>query len=229
MDILIIGDSLTAGWPGACFTRVFKKRYPGCVAAYGVGGDTLTGITRRVQYALSQWNPDVLVIEAGTNDVLLPYLEERGNHWGKLVNRLKARGSVPVGVERFEAVYSRALERIPQHVYCIVTTITCLGEDITSDLNKRREEYNSVIRNLPEHYNVHVADTGKVFDTALRALDEPSTYLLPSYYKIFTDSLLTVIERFSDVLSANRGLALTMDGVHFNRRGAYLFGKSILP
>lgn len=119
--------------------------------------------------------------------ILLPCLKNRGGNWENLVTRSETRGSRLLERREFKTLYSKTLESI--NIPTIVVTIGCLGEDFTNGLNRKRDEYNTVIRNLASSI-VYVADAGKAFDTYLKTVDEPSTYLLPSYYKIYSDSFL---------------------------------------
>jgi lysophospholipase L1-like esterase len=230
--MLVVGDSLTAVIPGSSYVKLLKRmQNTYSVVAKRRGGDTLLGINRRLKHLLPKYKPQVVVIEAGVNDILLPFLKSRGGKWERSVNRLVKRGSIPtVKTPQFQALYSQTIEMVKQHevVKLVITTISCLGEDLTNELNKRRDEYNNVIRNFARQYEIQLADVGEVFEAYIKKLNDPSKYLMPDYYNICLDSLYTMIEKFADNLSARRGLNLTIDGVHLNRLGAKIFAETIL-
>jgi len=230
--MLVVGDSLTAAIPGASYVKILKKmQNTYSIIDKGRGGDTLLGINRRLNHLLAEYKPWVVLIEVGANDILLPFLKCRGGKWERSVNRLVKRGSIPtVKTSQFQALYSQTIEMVKQHEVAklVITTISCLGEDLTSELNKRRDEYNNIIRNFARQYEIQLADVGEVFDAYIKKLNKPSKYLMPDYYKIYLDSLHTMIEKFADNLSARRGLSLTIDGVHLNRLGAKIFTETIL-
>jgi len=230
--MLVVGDSLTVANPGASYVKLLKKmQNTYSVIAKGRGGDTLLGINRILKRLLPKYKPSVVVIEVGANDILLPFLKSRSGNWERLVNRLVKRGSIPtVKTSQFQALYSETIEMVKQHsvITIVLTTISCLGEDLTNELNKRRDEYNNIIRIFARQYEVKLADVGEVFDAYLKKLNKPSKYLMPDYYYIYLDSLYTMIEKFADNLSARRDLSLTIDGVHLNRLGANIFAETIL-
>ncbi len=229
--VLIAGDSLTAGQLGASFVDILaRKNMPYRMIAKGRGGDTLLGIRRRLLSHLTRHVPDIVIIEAGVNDLLLPWFRMRGGSWKKLADRLEASGSIPsTEISSFQSLYSETIATANQCVsFVIVTTITCLGEDLGSVLNQRREQYNEVIRHLSEKYNVHLADVGKVFNGILQIMQAPSDYLLNEYYSLYLDTFLTTTSTVIDFLSRQRRLALTVDGIHLNNRGAQVYAETIL-
>lgn len=227
--ILIVGDSLMAGRPGASFVKALARRGSvERVTAAGRGGATLLEIRRRVLPLIKRHAPDVVILEAGTNDLLLPWLQARGGAWQKLAERLEAAGSVPTtSADAFHSRYSELIESVRPFAPIIVMTIACVGEDVNSGLNQKRKEYNDAICHLTENEGVHLADVGKVFDDILRARGSAAAYLLNEFSYIYLDTLLTAIDPAADFLSRRRGLALTVDGVHLNRQGARIFAEAL--
>ena len=76
--ILIIGDSLSAGlgvaynqsWPSLLQDRLNKNGYTIQVVNAGISGDTTAGGNERLPKLLSQYAPEIVVIELGGNDGL---------------------------------------------------------------------------------------------------------------------------------------------------------------
>ena len=76
--ILIIGDSLSAGlgvaynqsWPSLLQDRLDKDGYKIKVVNAGISGDTTAGGKERLPKLLSQYAPEIVVIELGGNDGL---------------------------------------------------------------------------------------------------------------------------------------------------------------
>ena len=76
--ILIIGDSLSAGlgvsynqsWPSLLQDRLNKNGYTIQVVNAGISGDTTAGGKERLPKLLSQYAPEIVVIELGGNDGL---------------------------------------------------------------------------------------------------------------------------------------------------------------
>ncbi len=228
--ILVVGDSLTAGHPGIGFADILSKtksHYQ--VVVQGRGGDTLLGISQRLPSLLKRHTPDSLIIEAGVNDLILPWFKTRGGAWKKLATRLDSLGSIPsMDITSFQSLYSETVTTAQQHTCAVImTTIPCLGEDLNSELNQQRQEYNATIRHIAVTHAVCLADVGKAFDSILQAVYPPSTYLLNEYHNLFMDTLLTAIHATTDLLSKRRQLVLTVDGIHLNRRGAQVFAETI--
>lgn len=229
---LIVGDSLAGGLPHNSFPAVLEKMLPGCtVRASAAGGDTLAGIVARAQRLLARSQPDVLVLEAGTNDVLLPLLKGRGGRWRLFVRMLERRGSVPAADgAAFRELYSRAVAgAMRQGVGAVVlVTIACVGEDLASEANRIREEYNAAIRDIGAEHGARIADAGRRFEELLSRAAPPGGYVFGGFGSMFTDTLHCLTARGSHRLSERRGLILTIDGVHLNPLGAGVYAEEVL-
>ncbi|HHV62698.1 MAG TPA: SGNH/GDSL hydrolase family protein [Firmicutes bacterium] len=278
MNLVIVGDSLTQGVPGCSYVSVLKRMLPSfSITALGLGGDTLLGISQRITAYLSEAGegvapiPEVVVIEAGANDILMPLLERRGMGWEGLGRKLRARGSLPTSdPSEFGALYRKTVNRILEAGVrkVVAVTIACLGEVPSSPPNRLRDAFNAEIRKLDtgtgiagkDHVNadinmvktmvrlkspetvgarpyppagppgscVAVADAAAEFDRYLiNSAGSSSPYLLDSFTALTLDGLQTSIPGIADNLSKERGLRLTVDGVHFNSRGAEIYARCI--
>ncbi|MBN1290071.1 MAG: SGNH/GDSL hydrolase family protein [Actinobacteria bacterium] len=228
--IQIVGDSLAGGPPLINFTKVLDGMLDDyTVCADFVGGDPLAGVSKRLHGLLGGLRADVVVIEAGINDVLLPVLRDRGGIWAVLAGRILKRGNPPAeDIHDFKTLYSDTINKVKSAVPALViTTITCVGEDLDSGPNKTRKDLNAVISELAGEHGVILADTGAAFDEVLGREERPSPYFQDKLHGAFTDSLYTFSERGLDRICGRRGLKLTIDGVHFNREGACLFASTI--
>jgi lysophospholipase L1-like esterase len=228
--LLIIGDSLAGGLPHLSFPAALEKGLRGWqVKASAVGGDTLAGVNRRLTHLPPEYEPDALIIEAGTNDILLPVLEQRGWLWKRLVERIESRGSVPAAsIGAFRELYSRTIEAAKRCAGdIIVTTIACLGEDRNSEPNRIRLEYNEVIREVAGRYGVALAGVDNAFGEVMAKGELASRYFLDDLSGLFLDTLRCLTPRSAYQLSGRRGLVLTIDGVHLNPYGARTFAETI--
>jgi len=229
--VLVVGDSLAGGMPHINFCALLKKTASDYrINACAVGGDPLSGICKRLGSLVPETRPDVVVMVAGANDILLPFLKARGGLWRRLVVRIERRGHLPVeDPRRFRDLYSRAVEKAAGEAERVIpTTITCLGENLANEPNRRRVEYNAVIREVAEKYHLDLADTAEAFEDLMLMVDDPSPYFMDDFRAVFTDALHTLTPRGADALSGRRGLVLTLDGVHFNRLGARTFARRVL-
>jgi acyl-CoA thioesterase-1 len=76
--VIFLGDSLTAGlgldaaqsFPSLIQERLTRERYRYRVVNAGVSGDTAAGGLRRLEWAMSEGDPQVLIVALGGNDGL---------------------------------------------------------------------------------------------------------------------------------------------------------------
>lgn len=131
--IIVLGDSLTAGlgldvansFPSVLQRRLDARGLPYQVVNAGVSGDTSAGGLRRLEWAMSDGDPQVLIVALGGNDGLrgLPP-EQLQQNLASIIARAQARGLdvVLTGMEappnfgddytsRFRAVYPALAKR----------------------------------------------------------------------------------------------------------------------
>lgn len=131
--VVFLGDSLTAGlgldvpqnFPSLIQQRLAAAGYAHRVVNAGVSGDTSAGGLRRLDWALAEGKPDVLVVGLGGNDGLrgLPP-EQLEENLAAIIEHGQKRGVTVIlaGMEappnfgadytsRFRAVYPRLAER----------------------------------------------------------------------------------------------------------------------
>lgn len=228
--LLLLGDSLTAGRPGVSYPVMMARL--GCrheLVVEGRVGATVTEARWRLNPLIASCAPEMVLLEVGANDILIPFFHRRGGAWKKLARDLQFRGSVPmVTPEAFQQTYEGMLESIPRNIRVILATVTCLGEDTDSGINRTRNLYNATIRALGERHGAIIADVAAVLDAELAKIAEPSPYFLDRHTPAFLDSLMTAPDAGADYLSRRRGLHLTMDGAHLNSLGARLYAETVL-
>lgn len=229
--MLIVGDSLTKGHPGASYIHFLKQGLPDVrIKSDGRGGRTLRDTALILPALLKKHRPDLLVIETGTNDLLLPFLKERGGK-GRSRSQMKIiDGRVPFSNPvQFRTVYASCLRMLSAWGLeaPFLITIACLGENPGTRLNRKRRMHNEVIRDLCVHHEAHLIDPASRFEEILNREPEPGRHL-PDDPGNIHDRLLKKLSSVSDSLSRKRGLRLTVDGVHLNRRGAAIYAQTVL-
>jgi lysophospholipase L1-like esterase len=223
--IHLYGDSITAGVPGVPFYKYLTSAQP--FKAYGIGGDTVTGLlgrTKSVELNLD----DQYVLEIGTNDILLPYLRGQSISWQKTVEGIEKSGRrVTADIMDFTEKYSELLDKFNCDKTFVVS-IPCIGEDIGSDLNKKVDAYNEVIKRM-------CADRARVFidfNTWQKLEIKKSNlnnkaFISRNALGMIADVAMTKIDFMPDVLSKKRNLLTTIDGVHLNSHGAEQMARMI--
>lgn len=165
MDILFIGDSIIEGSIGVNFLTTIEREKPELhVLNYGLNGDTIPGIRRRLLHILRQGHQfDCIVIEGGHNDLLMSsWMRSEDGQAGSLAKLLEDT------VREVRWIHKGDL---------VLVTLSCLGEDLDCEPNQQRRLLNKAISELGIKYGCKVADVGKAFDEELRRKDREDNFL----------------------------------------------------
>ena len=125
--VIVFGDSLSAGfgidvdqsWTALLQSRLEKLGYEHRVVNASISGETTEGGAARIESTLSNFSPDLIILELGGNDGLRGFPPERiKDNLTKIIERSKASGAsvVLLGIRiptnygprytaAFEAVY----------------------------------------------------------------------------------------------------------------------------
>ena len=221
-SILFIGDSITEGKIGIGYINLIQRNFPEFQCQnYGRGGDTLSGIFTRLLKILRTNTDkyDIIVIEAGFNDLFFPYLKRK---W-KFTSIRKVTPLIKI-----KDFYDNGLRMIILHskAKIVLTTLSCLGEDINSLINQKRRLVNNQIKEVGSKRGAYIADVSPFFDKILKKsissynlLNHPLN--LPLDY--FRSKRMNRVEK----ISRKRKLMLTIDGGHLNCKGAMIYAKEI--
>jgi len=217
--IACFGDSITAGRPGVSYLRYLKgnKDYRN----FGLGGDTLLGLSKRIGCFLMKSSCKEFIIEIGANDILLPFLSKYSKAWAKTVKRILARGSIPLSeVEIFTEEYEKLLYKLSDKQIKVIS-IPCIGENIENNLNVKVDEYNDSIRNLCAKHEVPFIEFNKWQKEVIKTNNLKTDFFISKNpFDIMIDSLITTYLGLSKQVSKRRNLVVTVDGVHLNENGA---------
>ncbi len=222
MRTAIFGDSLTAGLPGVSYWRYLRDKSK--LLNRGVGGDTLLGMTNRLKRMLDDPRfADVgqYIVEIGTNDVLLYVLNNRSPIIKKIVAvREKTRGCVPCeSFGSFAADYEALLELLLSRGKKVGVIGLPLIENTAAAVNRTMERYDAVIWDLCDKYGIAYLSLRQL-EHRLKGGNTGSYELNKSLWWSVADALVTTILPFSMMVSKRRGLAVTVDSTHFNRKMA---------
>ncbi|GAU78986.1 SGNH/GDSL hydrolase family protein [Fusibacter sp. 3D3] len=237
MKILVAGDSISEGITGVSYLKKLEQLMPDCeFVNLGLGGDTIIGIGNRIlEHLKTTSDYDIIILEAGHNDILLPIFEQNEFMFKMTAFTLRTRGSIPIkDPEIFKGTYLSTLRAIRKlsSAKLFVSTLSCINEDLTAISNIKRTLYNQKIRKLVEEFNANTSEAyeeiiiieiADVFNHYLS--EQPQTsYLLNNYFSAFIkDAHNNITETAADALSGERNLNLTIDGVHLNSKGAHIY------
>lgn len=217
--IACFGDSITVGSPGKSYIKYLKNKNE--YLNYGKGGDTLLGVTNRIEKFLLDSSCNKFIIEIGANDILLPFLKNHSKKWIPVVNSKERLGSIiTVNKEDFIKNYEKLLCLLKDKEIKVVT-MPCLGENLESQLNKKVDEYNEMIKNLCSNYRINLIDFNLWQKQIIKSSGNFSNYFIQKNpFYVTLDSLLTTYLNFTALISKKRNLLLTVDGVHLNEYAA---------
>lgn len=216
MKTMCLGDSLTAGNPGRSFVRYLPASW-GCVNR-GIGGETLLGLLGRVER-----NPppegEMVIVETGGNDLLLPYMHENRPAWRSFVETIYRNGMRVSETEaEFESNYRRLAELLAQRsgrLLCV--GLPMLGEQEGSALNSRAAAYADIVARVARDSGADFVD----LHGWQRSRAGGSPYLLGEMPDSLAADAVALREEGAEAAACRaRGLEITVDGVHLNKRGA---------
>jgi lysophospholipase L1-like esterase len=217
--VLCFGDSITKGRPGATYLKYVKS--PKQYINFGLGGDTLTGMTKRLEKVMEEpgyRDARTIVIGIGTNDVLHPYLKDYTRSWRRIVDGLELRGSVPC---RDDAEFRERYEYLLQMLKragkeAIIFGIPLLETDI-GELDQKAVSYNDTIKELCGKFMFTYIDImGYQRDMKVRQNNTGYRFFSKNIFEPVILAILTTYLPFTDKVSKRRGLAVSVDGVHMN-------------
>lgn len=221
MTIAFLGDSITYGVPGVSYFDMLKFEHPKLdLINYGKGGDTVYSLYKRIK-KIDLTRCDQVVLFIGVNDLFLQTSLSM-----KIVKTLKNVKFSRTN-EEFRQRYIELVEFILKQVDTVyVIPPLLLGEDLSSDWNKRLGELIEIVNETVERFDtVKLIPVFKQYVSHLKR--KPiSSYLSTKATQIMSDVKLKTAY-LVDQKSRERGLHLTLDGVHLNTMGAKLIKEAI--
>ena len=216
MKIAFWGDSLTAGQPGSSFFNILANRLPDqTLFNYGRGGDTVVSLHKRI-LSMEPLEPvDMAFVWIGTNDILL-----EASISLRLIGLLLRSPTTPNG-KIFKSHYLSILKTLTKNANLVVAVPPVLiGEDLDNRWNRKLAALAQPIEELASQtHNVRYLDLRAAFASRLAQV-QPSQYVPFSAYQIAVDSLRLKTDTQIDKVADERGLHVTLDGVHLNSVGA---------
>jgi lysophospholipase L1-like esterase len=224
MRIAFAGDSLTAGRPGSSYFAVLRERLAGqTLVNLGRGNDTVVSLYRRLA-GLHLGEPfDIAFLWVGVNDVA------RGSPWTFQAVSLLKRQPRARNLAEFRAYYEATLNLLRGYARRVVAVSTALkGEDVTNPWNCELDRLSEVIQELASRgERTEYLDVRAVMVERL-AGKRISNYLPSSVIRVALDALTLRSDKQIDRRAAERGLHLTLDGIHLNSTGAQLVAETFL-
>ncbi|UAL48266.1 GDSL-type esterase/lipase family protein [Sutcliffiella horikoshii] len=208
MKIACIGDSLTEGRPGVSFFNILIKKYPDIkFVNLGKAGETVKSLHTRLSKNKLDQDYDLAFLWIGVNDIYSRLLKVQAQ-------------PITRNSEEFREFYEHVLELVMQSSKKVVVVSPALiGENINSS-NRGLLNLSMIIKEMSqEHKNTTFIDLHQSFTEQLETL-RTTDYLSTSVGRLVKDVFFYKSPKRVDRLAEERGLHLTLDGIHLNSKGA---------
>lgn len=178
VDLLFVGDSITAGWNWDIWQKNFAEYNP---ANFGVGGDHTGNLLWRLQHGdKGNLKPKLVVLLIGVNN------------FGHL-------NETPAQVfDGIKAVVNTLRENYP-NAKILVNGVFPFKESATSPKRAQVKEVNALVAKLDDHKHVFVKDYGALFLQADGSISKEimGDFLHPTAkgYQIWVDAMLPDIQK----------------------------------
>lgn len=215
------GDSITRGQSSANWVDILQRRFAADGYQFvnaGIDGDPAWNVLQRIDDVV-RCQPDTVTLQAGTNDVAAT----SGTWQEKLYRRQQHIPQTPTlgwYIECVDEILTRLQSQTSARI--AVLDIPMIGEDLTSDMNRRVDSYNQALRRVAA---AHAAACLPLHDRLASLL--PSPHNPPPYRGRFGPMIRAslshnILHRSWDRISASNGLIVLIDHVHLNDRAAVL-------
>ena len=174
-DLCLLGDSITAMWPGNQFNKYFGKFKP---ANFGIGGDRCENVLWRMENGeLKGTNPKLIVLLIGTNNQGMNTVEE-----------------VAIGVH---AVVDSLREKCPKSKILVLGIFPSRGTPV-----ERSNSINAITAKLDDGKMIKYQDVGSKFlDKEGKIMDgilADGVHLTPKGYDIWGEAVVPTITKMME-------------------------------
>jgi lysophospholipase L1-like esterase len=178
VDLLFVGDSITAGWNWDIWQKNFSQYHP---ANFGIGGDHTGNLLWRLKYGHAEkLKPKAVVLLIGVNN------------FGHLNETPK---QVADGIKACVTL----LRKIYPNAKILVNGVFPFEEQATNPKRELVKEANALVAKLNDNKHIFVKDYGSIFLQADGSIskDVMGDFLHPSAkgYQIWVDAMLPDIQK----------------------------------
>jgi lysophospholipase L1-like esterase len=221
MRIGFFGDSLTSGVPGSSYVAILRERFPeDTLLNFGKPNDSVVSLYRRISAMQLDKPLDAAFLWIGVNDV------SRTDRWSyrafhTLLAQRRARD-----MDEFRACHRATLKLLCEVSGRVIVVPPALkGENPENHWNRRLAELARSIESITADYDrAEFLDLRAAFARELVAMPG-SDHLPRNPLRVLLDALTLRTDGQIDAKATERGLHLTLDGVHLNSAGARLVAE----
>ncbi len=217
-DLFIVGDSMTRGYFGIPYTPLLTLPF----WTRGYDGATLAQTAENAARVLRRTQGSLLLL-AGANDLLASYYHGHG-HGSSVPQDLVGTPVDDTGtwIRRTQT----ALEPLKDSFTLVLSTVPMIYRSSLPRFNELMDRYDRAIGELSQVCGTWLIDLGSM----LRARQEAtgSSYFPSSRAALHEDAkLLHESEHAEQRLKEERGLTLSVDGVHLDSTAAAIVAQGI--
>jgi lysophospholipase L1-like esterase len=212
------GDSLTSGLPGSSYLAILREKLPDHpLVNLGRGNDTVVSLSRRIAGLRFDQPFALAFLWIGVNDASRrPSWPHRAFH--ALLRQRRARD-----LDEFRACYRSCLDLLCRNAGRVIAVAPLIrGEDLGNGWNRQLKMMSSAIEELAgQCARAEFLDLRPVFAAKLAA-QRVCDYVPRSAIRVALDALTLRSDEQIDRKARQRGLYLTLDGLHLNSAGAQI-------
>ena len=221
MRIGFFGDSLTSGVPGSSYVAMLRERFPeDMLLNFGRPNDTVVSLHRRISAMQLDEPLDLVFLWIGVNDV--PQTDRWAYRaFNTLLTQRRARD-----MDEFRSCYLATLRLLCGSCGRVIVAPPALkGEDLGNDANRRLADLAGLIEEVTADCDqAEFLDLRAAFAREL-GTRSGSNHAFRNPFRGLVDALTLRTDVQIDAKAAERGLHVTLDGVHLNSAGARLVAE----
>ncbi len=215
-ELYIVGDSMTRGYFGIPYTPLLKTP---CTWK-GYDGATLSETALNASRVLRK-KKGILLLAGGTNDFLSDFYRRNNLRGAEELTKPQAEDT-----EHWQHVALESIRPLQERFHLVLTTLPLISRSHLEEFNTLRDSWDRTIRDLAVKLNAQVLDLGGAMRAHTRQTE--SMYFPSSAASLIDDTRRIREEEHSDlILTKERSLSLTIDGIHLNRRGAAVIAGAV--
>lgn len=220
------GDSLTRGRSSANWVDLLQQHLAPEGYQFvnaGIDGGLAWNVLQRIDDVI-RCQPDIVTLQAGTNDVNGTY-----GAWQERTYRRQQHIPQTPTLEWYTECVDGILTRLQSQTSAriAVLDIPMIGENLTSDINRRVDSYNQALRQVTAAHAVECLPLHDTLASLLPAAHNPSPYRGRFGPMIRASMSHNILHRSWNRISAANGLTALTDHVHLNDRAASCVAKVV--
>jgi lysophospholipase L1-like esterase len=217
--VVCTGDSITHGSVSADYVQVLRNRLTPEGFTFvngGANGNLAWNVLQRLDAVIAR-GPDVVTLLVGTNDVNAT-LDERSQRFYRRGQGLPERARLAWYQQNVAAILDRLAAETDARV--LVLDIPMLGEDLSSEWNRRIDAHNTALRELCAARDVECLPLHDRLAACLPMDHRPPPYTGDRLLIVRAMLSHSVLRRSWDEISRRNGLVVLTDQIHLNERAA---------